>query len=140
MAVGALLASTVLMGLLLVTVAFWLDRLGDDRGYTPTLGAAGGGGRGGAAGTTGTDSVSSDQLMLFVVLVTLVIGAVAVAVGDGVMVFGALAGTVLLGYLGSGVYLSARSRGLPQAHAVGVSVWIVSMVLIAGLGLKLLLG
>lgn len=136
MATGALVASTLVMAALLVAVFVVVTRAQAVRTYSHTLGARA---RGVAVGAARQSGVRVDPRMLFAVLVVVGFVAVAAVVGQDPMVFVAAIGTLVAAYLAWGVYYLGRSHGMGTAHAVGLSAWAFSLVLAAGIGVKLLI-
>lgn len=137
MAELVLLVSAVVTALLLAGVAFAASELGSWRSYRPTFAAAVPGG--------GGDHEHDESLPRGVkvgVLVLAVAGVVGASVlfVDGVGTFLVLLGALLVGYLGWGVYYMSRARGFPVAHSVGLSAWVLGVLLIAGIAGKLVLG
>jgi hypothetical protein len=69
-----------------------------------------------------------------------VLVAVSLAIADPLTV-ALLAGPMLVvAYLMWGIYVLGRSRGLPKAHSVGLSTWIIGIVLIGLIAVQLLVG
>jgi hypothetical protein len=80
----------------------------------------------------------SDAVGLAVVVALLVLVGTALVVDALTMTFLALA-LLVVGFFSWGVYNLARIRGLPTAHAVGLSAWLFGVVLVGVVALQLLL-
>jgi hypothetical protein len=87
----------------------------------------------------GSSTVRSDTVGLGLVAL-LAVFLVATAVVDTALVAVVALATAILGYFAWGVYSLARLRGLPRAHAVGLSVWLFGVVLIGVVAVQLLVG
>lgn len=138
MAELVLLVSAVVTGLFLAGVAFAISQLGARRSYRPTFAAAVPGG-GGTARDSREALPRGVKIGVLVLVVAGIVGG-SVLFLDAVGTFVVLLGAVLVGYLTWGVYYMSRARGLPVAHSVGMSAFILGMLLIAGIAGKLLLG
>jgi hypothetical protein len=136
MAAVTLLVSTLVMGLLLAVILVAVTRRGTKRSYSVAL-SGGGGGRSNVESTA--PGVSENWMLALVGVIVLAALGAAVVFADGGLVFGGLVAALLLAYLSWGIYQSARYRGLPSAHSVGLTVWVVGIVLSAAIGVKLLL-
>lgn len=133
MAVSLLLLVTVVMGVLLAGTGVAVARMRRGERYVPALRRSGG-----PSGRSGGASVGSAGVALGVAVLLVVAGASA-AVGVGTLAL--LAGPALVvAYLSWGIYTLARSRGLPKAHSVGLSAWVIGVVLIGVVAVQLLLG
>jgi hypothetical protein len=137
-------ASTLLMGLFLASVAVALARLGDRRvAPLPAGGAAGASSSG--YGTLGAlarrQSVWVVAFLLFatgvVAGVVLYLQGDAAAAGDAGFGLAAAAALALVGFLASGTYLTVRSRGRSTAEAIAVGLWALGLLLIAVVALNL---
>jgi hypothetical protein len=132
MTAAGFLFVTVVMGVLLAGTGVAIARMRRGEAYAPVwrrLDEASGRPDGIGAGPA---------LVALGVLVVLV--AVALAVADPLIV-ALLAGPMLVvAYLAWGIYVLARSRGLPQAHSVGLSTWVIGVVLIGAIAVQLLVG
>lgn len=137
MANGALLVVAAVMGVLLVGAAFGTTRLRKRVAYRPKLEAAGAGLVRRDESSSGVES-NTVAFGLAALLVALV--AVAVVLGDGALVLLAVAPVLVAGYFSWGVYHMARSRGLPKAHAVGLSAWLFGVLGVGVVALNLLFG
>lgn len=134
MAVQEFLLVSVVTGLLVVVAAVGVARL--RRGKVPPRPSS----RGVpvfAAGATGTDG-RSDAVGLAAVVLLLVLVGVATVVDALAMMFVLLA-LVVVGFFSWGMYHLARVRGLPKAHAVGLSAWLFGAILTGVVALHLLL-
>lgn len=135
MAVGALV-STAIMAVLLLAVFVAVMRVQGVRSYSHTLGVKA---RGVAGGVSQQSAVRVDLQKVAVVLAMVGFVAAAAVFGQDPMVFVAAIGTLVAGYFAWGVYYLGRSHGMGKAHAVGLSAWFFSLVMAAGIGVKLLL-
>lgn len=146
--------SAVVMGVILGAAVAVLARLGSPRGawilshrrYVP----------GRAEGVPGERSsplagIADNTTALTVAFFVLVFGfgtaAVALVGGFGLSVPASLGtvlvglfAVVLVGYLGVGVYLAARSRGRPYSMAAAQSAAVLGLVALLAIALKLVLG
>lgn len=134
MAYGALV-STAVMGVLVVVVLVLVTRANAVRSYSHTLGARARGVTGGVAQQSG---VRMDATATAILLAVVGFVAAAATLGQDPMVFVAAIATLVAGYFAWGVYHLGRSHGMGTAHAVGLSAWFVSMLLVAGIAVKLL--
>jgi hypothetical protein len=79
-------------------------------------------------------SVGDDPALLtviFLLLIGLTLGTTLFVVGGGnVAIFLAVVGALVVGFLGLGVYATARSNGHPHSHAVGEAVVTLGAVLL----------
>jgi len=122
---------TVVMGLLAVGAAAGVARF---RRSETTPRPSGGGAAAQPPGPA-TMPVRSDALAALAAL-ALVFGAAAVA---DTLTLVVLALAALIGvYFAWGIYSLARVRGLPRAHAIGLSAWLSGVVLIGGIAVRLL--
>lgn len=124
MASTALLVSTAVMGVFLVALTAGSSRIERGGGYRPNLATH--------LGRDDDDAslVSSNGFALFLAaLLVAVIGA-GVATGNAGFVLLAVPPAAVTGYFAWGVYHTARTRGLPVAHAVGLSAWLVGVLLV----------
>lgn len=130
MTAAGFLLVTVVTGVLLAGIGVAIARMRRAEGYVPVwrrLDAAPG-------GPAGIGPV------LVALGVVVVLAAVALAVADPLTV-ALLAGPMLVvAYLLWGIYVLARSRGLPRAHSVGLSTWVIGVVLIGVIAVQLLVG
>jgi FtsH-binding integral membrane protein len=116
------------MSVLILGVAFVLARGRAWYGYRPDLLKRG----------TGED-LTRDPLFLmvgFVLLIGVSMAVTLIAAGGGsVTTFLAVAGALVVGFLLSGIYTTARSNGHPHAYAVGEAVITLGvLVLVAIVG------
>jgi len=130
------LVSTAIMALLLLAVFVAVMRAQGVRSYSHTLGVKA---RGVAGGVSQHSDVRVDLGKVAIVLAIFGFVAAAAVFGQDPMVFVAAIGTLVAGYFAWGVYYLGRSHGVGKAHAVGLSAWFFSLVMAAGLGVKLLL-
>lgn len=150
MAPLAFLASTLLMGVLLLAIVVGLMRARDWQ--RSPAGASGGGTIQSVAETdplSGMMDRESLWVAAFLVLVLVFSGSAVLFVSDiplpglgEVDIVPALAGAfglMLTGYLSYGIYVSARSRGRSSAMAAMISAWIIGLLFLVGLTVKLLL-
>ncbi|WP_336036601.1 hypothetical protein [Halobacterium yunchengense] len=137
---GAFLASTVVMGVLLLGAAVAVARLRRWRQYRPQLRATGSG-VAALPGETGESTGVSADAAAFVAAVLVAVGAGAAILADAgpVAVAGVAVGLVAA-YFAWGVYAIARARGLPRAHAVGLSAWLFGVLLVGAIAVELLVG
>lgn len=135
MATIVYLASALVMGVLLLGTLLALARAADQS--VPFVRAESGGLTESLSGPTG-------WILGFVLLVAGAIGGavafvggfgIGSSVGSTALVAVLLAG--LFGYVLFGTYTMARSRGLPSAHAAGVSMWAGGAVVVLGIAVKL---
>lgn len=134
MATGALV-STAIMAILLLAVSVAVMRAQGVRSYSHTLGAKA---RGVAGGVSQQSSVRVDLQKVAIVLAMAGFVAAAAVFGQDPMVFVAAIGVLVAGYFAWGIYYLGRSHGMGKAHAVGLSAWFFSILLAAGIGVKLL--
>jgi len=134
MAYGALV-STAIMGVLVLAVVVAVTRASAVRSYSHTLGVRA---RGVAGGVRRQSGVRMDATSVAVLVAVVGFVAAAATLGQDPMVFVAAIATLVAGYFAWGVYHLGRSHGMGTAHAVGLSAWFVSMLLVAGLAVKLL--
>lgn len=133
MAISGALVSTAVMGLLLVGAAVVIARIQRRSIGTSTLGS-----RRDSAVEVADSPLESDTLALAVAGVLVVFAAAAVYLDAGTLLAVAVAAALLAGFFAWGVYNVARARGLPQAHSVGLSAWMFTVVLVAIIAVKLL--
>lgn len=131
MASTALIASTVLMGALLVALVVGSSRMVSDDGYEQTLRQV---------TPANEDTLLSSELIGIVLTVVLVaiIGA-GFLLGDTTLVLFLIPSLAIIGFVSWGVYNMAQSRGLPTSAAVGLSAWIVGVFVATIIGINLLL-
>jgi len=145
MAESIYLASTLIMGLLIVGVVALALRARRWEHYTPQvaygdLNAGGGRPRSAIGRVVATPSVWTAT---YILLAVVFLGGVIVAAGGGVSmagpaVMGAL-GAVLAGYVIGGVYVALRQHGRPTAQAVGGAAVALGGLFLIGLTLQLVL-
>jgi hypothetical protein len=142
MATGESLVITVVMGLLLVGATAAVARLrSSGSGGGGSRLALAGGGRPALAGEPEPEpSDVPSELLVFGALVVVAALVGAALVVDVVLVVVLALSTVVTAYLAWGTYTLARARGLPAAHSVGLSAWLVGVVLVGAIGVKLMLG
>lgn len=149
MAALTYLASTVLMGLVLLAVAAAVVSGRHWRGYRPTLG----GEKGRFAFLSDLARSTTVWILAFLAAGLLVGGGAVLALGGslvgtgeippgvqqtgGALVLG-LAGVSIFLYLFYGSYRVARSHGLQRAAAVMVGSWALGLLAVVGVALKLL--
>jgi hypothetical protein len=153
-------ASAIATGILLVVVALGLTNWADWRRGPPDGDGRDGDGEGDSGRLLAIVAVGA--VLLFVVAVAILAtgGGAGAGAGAGdaggaadgagsedgglgmqglaLAAFGALFGTLLVGFLVWGVYSSARYRGLASAQAAGAGAWVLGMVLVAGITVALL--
>lgn len=130
MAAGNALLITIATGLLLMGVGALVTRLRPrDGSFRPASLSD--------RGPSSTTRSGTAALGVGVLLAAFAVGAV---VADPWLVFLLALATLVVAYLAWGVYHLARLRGLPEAHAVGLSVWLFGIVLVGGIAMKLLFG
>jgi hypothetical protein len=143
----AYLASTGVMGLLVVGVLLWLGRARGWYQYSPTVSSGGW-----SPGVRRENTLArlagntSAWVVAFTLLVVgFVVGVVAlISAPDG---SGGLAGTalaagggvVLVGYLLFGVYISAKRRGHPSSLAAAESATVAGTLFLVAITVRLLL-
>jgi hypothetical protein len=138
MAAQELLLVSAVTGLLVVGAAAGIARLRHREGIPYPAGRAVPALAGGATGTDGrSDAPALAAVVLVLVLVFVFVGVAAV-VDALTMMYVSLA-LMVVGFFALGVYHMARVRGLPTAHAVGLSTWLFGVVLVGVVALKLLL-
>ncbi|WP_251341691.1 hypothetical protein [Haloplanus halophilus] len=135
MASRGFLVVSVVMGLLSVGAAVVVAR--SRRRETPARPSLPG--RRAPALAAGSAGRRSDAAALGAVAALAAFLGVAAVVDAVLAVIVALSATVV-GYFAWGMYSLARARGLPRAHAVGLSAWLFALVLIGVLAVKLLFG
>jgi hypothetical protein len=134
MASPALLVSTVVMGVLLVALAVTSTRFEQGGGYRPHLAEHLG------RGPDASSLVSSNAFALALAALLLVVLGAGVATGNAGLVLLAVPPAAVAGYFAWGVYHTARTRGLPVAHAVGLSAWLVGVLLVGVVATNLVVG
>lgn len=134
MASPALLVSTVVMGVLLVAFFVGTSRVERGGGYQPKLAEHLG------RGSEDVSLVSSNAFALALAVLLLAVIAAGVATGDAGLVLLAVPPAAVAGYFAWGVYHTARTRGLPVAHAVGLSAWLVGVLLVGLVATNLVVG
>lgn len=135
MALSGALVSTAVMGVLLVGAAAAVGRLRRRTNYTPRFRPR----REGSAGVPATN-VGSDTVAFGAAAALVLFAAAAVFLDAAALLFLAVAPALLAGFFAWGTYNIARSRGLPQAHSVGLSAWLFAVVLVGVVAVKLLVG
>lgn len=128
MASPALLVGTVLMGALLVALVVGTSRVVQGSGYEFHR-------------VTGDDEspVSSEVIGFALTLVVVAVIGVGLILGDTTLVLFLIPALALLGFIAWGAYDMAQSRGLPTSAAVGLSAWVVGVLVFVVIGLNLLL-
>ncbi|MFB6268684.1 MAG: hypothetical protein ABEH83_01985 [Halobacterium sp.] len=134
------LVSTVVMGVLLVGAAAAVARMRRREQYTPRLRAAGQGVAALTGETADSRGVDLDTVALVTAVLVAVLAVAAIALDAGTMVLTAVAPALIAVYFAWGVYSLGRSRGLPRAHSVGLSLWVFGVVLVGVIAAKLLFG
>lgn len=131
MASTALIISTILMGALLVALAVGSSRLVRSNGYEVQFSRM---------TPEDEDSVLSSEVIgvLLTIVLVAIIGA-GFVLGDTTLVLFLVPALAIIGYVAWGAYHMAQTRGLPRSAAVGLSVWIVGVLVAAIIGLNLLL-
>lgn len=131
MATTSLLGLAAVMAVVLAVAAAGVARLRLRDSYRPSFGdiAPDDGG-----------ALSSNAVALALTLLVVVVVAAATVLENPVLVFGAVVPLLLFAYFGWGVYHMARSRGLPRAHSVGLSAWLVGVLLVGVVATNLLIG
>lgn len=135
---GEFLVSTAVMGVLLVGAAFAVARLRRREQYTPQLRPAGRGVAALTGETADSPGVPWNTLALAAAVTIAVAAGVAILLDAGPMILAAVAPLLIAAYFAWGVYSMGRARGLPRAHAVGLSAWLFGFLLVAGIAVKLL--
>jgi len=132
-------ASTVLMGLLLVGVVVAVLRSRDWYDYSPTDEESG-------VGETLERLARSETVWMasFLVLVLLFGGAAVLfvsggSVPGGVTLIGGAFAVVVTGYVYLGAYSSARSRGRPTSQAVAEATMLVLLLVAAAIAVRLVI-
>lgn len=131
MASTALIASTVLMGALLVALVVGSSRLVRGEGYEQKL-----------RRVTPEDEdtlVSSELIGIILTVLLVAIIAAGFVLGDTTLVLFLIPSLAIVGFVSWGVYNMAQSRGLPTSAAVGLSAWVVGVFVAAIIGINLLL-
>lgn len=139
---------TAVTGTLLLAVVVGVLRLGHWRRYTPSpaggqpvLGSTEG-------GATATESDAESRVVWAIIGLSLltVVGLAAVVVLPALVPFDGLGvaivlipGLLVVPYLGWGVYHLSRSRGLRNAQAVGMSLWVLGVGFVGVVAASLLL-
>lgn len=131
MASTALIASTVLMGALLVALVVGSSRMVSGDGYEQKLKRV---------TPDDEDTLVSSELVgiILTVLLAAIIGA-GFVLGDTTLVLFLIPLLAIIGYVAWGVYHMAQTRGLPTSAAVGLSAWIVGVFVATIIGINLLL-
>jgi VIT1/CCC1 family predicted Fe2+/Mn2+ transporter len=127
MATPTYLLSTALMGVFVLGVAFLVARGRAWQSYRPQL-----------AIREAIDRDSDDPFLWtlgFILLILVVIGLVLSVLGsDGGAGLFVAAGTLLVvGFLVTGIYATARSKGRPQSHAVGQAMAALGAVVLVAI-------
>lgn len=135
---GEILVSTVVMGVLLVGAAAAVARTRRREEYTPRLRAPGRGVAALTGETADSTGVPWDTVALATAVVVAVGAGAAIVLGAGTMILAAIAPLLVAAYFAWGVYSLGRARGLPHAHAIGLSAWLFGFVLVGGIAVKLL--
>ncbi|MFC7019824.1 MULTISPECIES: hypothetical protein [Haloarcula] len=143
----AYLASTGVMGLLVVGVLLWLGRARGWYQYSPAVSSHGWSPGVQRASTLDrlTGNTSAWVVAFTLLVVGFVVGGVAVISapdGSGGLAGPALAaggGLVLVGYLLFGVYLSAKRRGHPSSLAAAESATVAGTLFLVAITVTLLL-
>ena len=122
------LLSTALMGVLVLGVALVVARGRSWHDYRPQF-----------LSQTKDVSLGGNPLLLmlaFILLLGVTVGVTLFAAGGGsVAAFLGVAGALVVGFLATGVYVTARSNGHPHSHAVGEAiVTLGALVLLAVVG------
>jgi hypothetical protein len=129
MTAAGLLLVTVVTGVLLAVTAIAANRFRRGESYTP------------GRWSSGAPAERPDGTVVgAAVVVALVVAVVAWVIADPLTV--ALMGgpALVVAFLTWGVYTLARSRGLPRAHSLGLSTWVIGVVLIGVIAVQLLVG
>jgi hypothetical protein len=126
MATSTYLLSTALMSVLVLGVAFVLARGRAWHEYRPEL------------FRRDTDvGLASDPLVWLVVFLLLLgvsMGVTLFAAGGGsTVLFLAVAAVLVVGFLLSGIYTTARSNGHPHAYAVGEAIIALGVLVLIGI-------
>lgn len=134
MASTALLVSTTVMGVLVVALALSTTRF-DQRGYRPRLAE-----RLERSQRPESGLVSSNELALLLAALLLAVIAAGIAFGDAGLILIAVPPAAVAAYFGWGVYHMARARGLPTAHSVALSAWVLGVAFIGLIAVNLVVG
>lgn len=130
MASTALIVSTILMGGLLVALAVGSSRLVRGNGYEPQFSRV----------TPEDRSLSSSEVIgLTLTLVLVAVIGIALLLGDTTLLLFLVPTLAIVGYIAWGTYHMAHTRGLPTAHAIGLSAWIIGVLVFSVIGINLLL-
>jgi hypothetical protein len=132
MTAAGFLVVTVVMGILLAGTGIAIARMRRGESYVPVRR------RSGAASGRPDGTGVGPVVVVFGAVVGLV--AVGLAVADPLTVTLLAGPTLVVAYLMWGIYALARSRGLPKAHSVGLSTWMIGIVLIGLIAVQLLIG
>lgn len=141
MAETAYLASTLVTGLILLSVWAFVARMENWRRYhSPPTGPDREPGR-------GADSAESVGVWIagFLLLVAVAGGGAVLLVSEAALTgalgtwvgLAAVFGVLLGGFLLWGTYSSARHHGLPSAHAALLSAWVFGSLFVAGIAVNL---
>jgi hypothetical protein len=143
----AYLASTGVMGLLVVGVLLWLGRARGWYQYSPVVSSEGW--SPGVRRASTLDRLAGNTSAWVVAFTLLVVGFVVGVValvsapdGSGGLAGPALAaggGVVLVGYLLFGVYISAKRRGHPSSLAAAESATVAGTLFLVAITVRLLL-
>lgn len=125
-----LLGLAAVMGVVLVVAAAAVARLRRRDSYQPTFRSV----------APADGGISSNAAALALTALVVAVVAAAAVLENPVVVFGAVVPGLLFAYFGWGVYHMARSRGLPRAHSVGLSAWLVGVLLVGVVATNLVLG
>jgi hypothetical protein len=140
MANVANVASTVLMGLLLVGVVVAILRSRDWYDYSPTEG------EGGIGETLDAIARNPTTWMVSLFVLLLLFGGTAVlfvsgaSLPGGVMLIGGAFAVVVAGYVFLGAYSAARSRGRPNSQAVAEGAMLLLLLVAAAIAVRLVVG
>lgn len=134
MASPALLVSTVVMGVLLVALAATSSRFEQGGGYRPQLAEHLG------RRPEARSLASSNAFALGLAALLSLVLVAGLTTGNAGLVLLAVPPAAFAGYFAWGVYHTARTRGLPVAHAVGLSAWLVGVLLVGVVATNLVVG
>lgn len=131
MASTTFLLSTAVMGVLIVALALGARRFLKRSEYEPQF-------RRTESEPAGR-SLGTDVVMGALVLIVVAIIGAGLALGQMELILLGIPAVAVIGYIAWGVYHMAQSRGLPFAHSVALSAWLVGVLLVGVIALNLLM-
>lgn len=132
MASTAFLLSTAVMGVVIVALALGARRFVKRSDYQPQFHRP--------QDEPGGRALGTDVVMGALVLIVVAIIGAGLALGQMELILLGIPALAVIGYIAWGVYHMAQTRGLPFAHSVALSAWLVSVLLVGVIALNLLMG